>query len=218
MLRWWPQEDSSGSARKCVSNIGRGIKLTFVLLKIVPNLKSAESNSIGGASQQIKSSDTNGVPLQESSAVQPDELPVTKPTYTLFGGNADSTEELNLWRKAFSQLSERQQKTLADLGFDQTSGSAESDIDNLVTSVNAKQKQVEDNMWSAHVGGREVVFRQYTTDIVSWLTKAGDIAVQFAPPQAAVPWSVLKGLLNVSNSLIKSCKIGCVKGANSAIA
>jgi hypothetical protein len=38
--------------------------------------------------------------------------------------------------------------------------------------------------------------------IVDWLGKAGDIAVQFAPPQAAIPWSVIKSVMQVTSPLL----------------
>ncbi|KAF7162457.1 hypothetical protein CNMCM5623_007748 [Aspergillus felis] len=64
------------------------------------------------------------------------------------------------WRDAFSQLPPAKQAILKEMGFGNPKpGSMESSIRDVI------------------------VLREYTTQIVGWLEKAGDIAVQFAPPQ-----------------------------------
>ncbi|KAL4957602.1 hypothetical protein BDW69DRAFT_155926 [Aspergillus filifer] len=35
--------------------------------------------------------------------------------------------------------------------------------------------------------GKDIVLRDYTTSIIGWLEKAGDIAIQFAPLRSACP-------------------------------
>lgn len=109
-----------------------------------------------------------------------------------------SSPEVNLWKQAFSSLEPDKKDILHALGFDKNSGTPVSDISDLVQAVNDKQKQVEEKQWGLTVKGERVVFRRYTQQIVGWLTKAGDIAVQFAPPQANVPWAVLKGLMKLT--------------------
>lgn len=85
------------------------------------------------------------------------------------------------------------------MGLDQLkSASAESTIEDLVGLVNEKQAECEKKFWKVSVGGEDIVLRNYTTQIIGWLEKAGDIAVQFAPPQASVPWGILKSVMQVS--------------------
>lgn len=86
---------------------------------------------------------------------------------------------------------------MSTLGFNEDSGDAKDNIDALKTTVQAKQTKIEEEQWSVSVSGKNIVFREYTESIVGMIQTAGDIAVQFSPPQAAVPWSVVKGLLNV---------------------
>ncbi|KAM0712300.1 hypothetical protein Q7P37_011395 [Cladosporium fusiforme] len=106
----------------------------------------------------------------------------------------------NLWQQAFDQLEPHIQVVLREHGFDGsgTPQGAKQSSDELIKKVNEKQEQVQEKQWGFPYKGKKVVFREYTTDIIGWLTKAGDIAVQFSPPQAAVPWGVLKGLMNIA--------------------
>jgi hypothetical protein len=47
------------------------------------------------------------------------------------------------------------------------------------------------------VGDKGIVLRDYTGKIIDWVGNSGDIAVQFAPPQAAIPWAVIKSVMQV---------------------
>lgn len=74
-------------------------------------------------------------------------------------------------------------------------------MDDLVSEVNKKQEECEKKFWHVNINAEKIVLREYTTQILGWLEKAGDIAVQFAPPQASLPWSVVKSMMKVSMSL-----------------
>lgn len=88
---------------------------------------------------------------------------------------------------------------MASLGLDKlNSGAIKSEIDGLVGLVNQKQDECEKKFWRVSVGDNDIVLRNYTTKIIGWLEKAGDIAIQFAPPQASMPWSIIKSLMQVS--------------------
>jgi hypothetical protein len=102
------------------------------------------------------------------------------------------------WREAFKGLSEKDQKALEKLGFsDRELGPMGPSIKELVGTVREKQQACEDKFLKTTIGGKEIVFREYTTEIVGWLEKAGDIAIQFAPPQASLPWDLVKNLMKV---------------------
>ncbi|CEN61006.1 hypothetical protein ASPCAL07675 [Aspergillus calidoustus] len=102
------------------------------------------------------------------------------------------------WQQAFDSLSEDKQKILRELGFDKPkSANVASNITELIDAVNEKQEECERKFWKLNVGGKEIVFRDYTTSIVGWLEKAGDIAIQFAPPQASLPWDLIKSLMKI---------------------
>ncbi|KAJ5362328.1 hypothetical protein N7541_003172 [Penicillium brevicompactum] len=84
------------------------------------------------------------------------------------------------------------------MGFDNFNGSSiESNIDDLVSVVNKKQEECEKKFWRVSVGGEDIVLRDYTTQIVGWVEKAGDIAMNFAPPQVSLPWGLIKNMLQI---------------------
>lgn len=104
----------------------------------------------------------------------------------------------DLWLEALGSLSESKQENLKKMGFNKETAqsvSVESSIDDLVGVVNKRQDECEKKFWKVKIGDEEIVLRNYTNKIVDWLEKAGDIAVQFAPPQAAVPWAVIKSAM-----------------------
>ena len=109
------------------------------------------------------------------------------------------------WWEAFEQLSEDKQEILKKMGFNNLkSGSMESSIKDLVNTVDKKQEECQNKFWRFKFGGKEIVFREYTDQIVGCLEKAGNIAIQFAPPQASLPWDLVKNLMKVGNSSILS--------------
>lgn len=105
----------------------------------------------------------------------------------------------DLWQDALQRLPQAKQDTLKKRGFDKlSSGSMASNVKDLVGLVNKKQEECESKFWRVSVGGEDVVLRDYTTSIIGWLEKAGEIAIQFAPPQASLPWSLIKSVMQVS--------------------
>ncbi|KAJ5172513.1 hypothetical protein N7492_005106 [Penicillium capsulatum] len=102
------------------------------------------------------------------------------------------------WREAFNGLSEEKREALKKLGFsDEKPGPMGSSIKDLAGTVKEKQKACEDKFLKTKICGKEIVFREYTADIVSWIEKAGNIAIQFAPPQASLPWDLVKNLMKI---------------------
>lgn len=143
--------------------------------------KSADTAS---ASPKTEEQATETQPVPEKPQTQPAQEP--------------DVPAKDRWDVALKQLPPAKQEKLKSLGLDKlNSGSVESEIDELVAVVNTKQEEVEKKFWRVSVGDNDIVLRNYTTKIVGWLEKAGDIAVQFAPPQASMPWSVVKGLMQV---------------------
>lgn len=106
------------------------------------------------------------------------------------------------WKKAFFKMDTDKKAILKEMGFDDVNpGSMESSIKSIASEAKKKQDECEEKFWHVNVGGEKIVLREYTTSIVGWLTKAGDIAVQFAPPQASLPWGLVKNLIQVGDQL-----------------
>ncbi|KAJ5105004.1 hypothetical protein NUU61_002351 [Penicillium alfredii] len=106
-------------------------------------------------------------------------------------------EKKNRWLQAFEQLSESKQEALKKMGFGNPNSDIESSLAEVTNSVEEKQKECEGKFWKAKIGGKEIVFREYTEQIVGWVEKAGDIAINFAPPQAGLPWDLVKSLMKI---------------------
>ncbi|KAJ5614799.1 hypothetical protein N7528_008453 [Penicillium herquei] len=102
------------------------------------------------------------------------------------------------WHDAFKNLSPESQAALLDMGFDKVpTVSMKDSIEGLVDVVNKKQKECEEKFWSISIGGKDFVLRKYTASLLGWLEKAGDIAIQFAPPQASLPWDLIKNVMQI---------------------
>lgn len=133
----------------------------------------------------------------------------TLPTPTAASPNVTHEAEtsIDLWSKAFSLLSEEQTASLAALIgngkpeiADSTDAPALSITQDIIAATKLRQKECERRFWRFPVGHapeREIVLREHTENIVAWVTKAGDIAMEFAPSLAKQVWPGVKALLQI---------------------
>lgn len=70
-------------------------------------------------------------------------------------------------------------------------------IQDLASLAKKRQEECEKKFWKFRVGDHEVVLRDYAVTIIGSLQKIGDVAIQFAPPQASIPWTAVKVLMQV---------------------
>jgi hypothetical protein len=101
----------------------------------------------------------------------------------------------DLWLEAFEKLPKGTQRGL-HLG-DSNEKPLLQQIQDLSSLARTRQEECENKFWKLRVGDHEIVLRDYAVTIVDGLRKIGDIAVQFAPPQASIPWSAVKALMQV---------------------
>ncbi|KAJ0419784.1 ankyrin repeat-containing domain protein [Aspergillus carlsbadensis] len=154
------------------------------------NVAQAPSTTTGPAVAKVPSSVEKSSAREQSPEKKPDPRPDPEPQ-----GKSPIADR---WQEAFASLPEDKQRILRDLGFDKPkSANVASGITELIDAVNDRQEECEKKFWKLNVGGQEVVLRDYTTSIVGWLEKAGDIAIQFAPPQASLPWDLVKSLMKI---------------------
>ena len=109
---------------------------------------------------------------------------------------SSSVARPNLWEVALSKLPEKEQKQLQS-GLN-PQGTFE--INALSTTVSQLQQQVHSERWQVRLGHRELNLRHVLDSIVSWVKKfiaIGDIAVQYDPAHAALPWAALRFVLQV---------------------
>lgn len=111
----------------------------------------------------------------------------------------------DLWGQAFHGLSEKQQAQLSALV---KSGKPDSQpaklkasiIPDLIAVTKQRQQECERKFWRVRIGsgpGDEIILREQAAQIISWLTLAGDIGVQFAPSLVSQVWPAVKTLLNL---------------------
>ena len=85
--------------------------------------------------------------------------------------------------------------------------SLDKDIRDIMVNVEEKQKQCEQKAFTVNVNGHQILIRDYAAKSITWLQKAGDIGIQFAPSQAAGVWAVVKAVSQVRLPLFPSCRI-----------
>lgn len=95
----------------------------------------------------------------------------------------------NLWDLAASRLNDRVKACLDDL--DSTTN-----LDELLSAVKNRRQECEQHQWAI----KRVVLRDVFTKIARWVAKfveVGDVAVQYEPGHAALPWAAVRFLLKV---------------------
>ena len=97
----------------------------------------------------------------------------------------------NLWELAATRLSEKDKQYI---DFNSTTK-----LDDLLSDVKRRRQECEQRQWTV----KKVVLRDLFTKIAKWVEKfveAGDVAVQYDPVHAALPWAAVRFLLKVSGS------------------
>lgn len=116
--------------------------------------------------------------------------------------------EIDLWQQAFDKLSEKHKQSLSTLagGAKPAKGPdsdqpASSIIPDLIAQTRARQEECEKRSWRIKYGrgpADEIILRDQAALIISWLTKAGDIGVSFAPTVVTQIWPCLKAILQIT--------------------
>ena len=75
-------------------------------------------------------------------------------------------------------------------------------ISDILQSVESRKQECIDKQWTVPRGGNKnaVVLRDVFTKIAVWIDKfmvVGDMAVQYDPAHAALPWALIRFLLKV---------------------
>ena len=118
---------------------------------------------------------------------------------------SDKNEAGNLWGQALGSLSEKDKNTL-----EASKTGSKLDIEELLVAAKAKRDICLKNQWEFEFRGRAVNLRYQADKIISWLAKfkeVGDMAIQYDPSHAALPWAGIRFLLQVIPSILFN--IGC---------
>ena len=108
-----------------------------------------------------------------------------------------SNKSQNLWFQALDSLSE-DERALVDF-----ENSNYLDIlESTALLAYEKRKICVQKQWSIKVFGRKIILHDVFEKIMRWIQKfkeVGDVAVQYDPTHAALPWAGVRFLLQVSS-------------------
>jgi hypothetical protein len=110
-----------------------------------------------------------------------------------------------LWCDALQKLSEVDQQAILRIQLTQATQRPLSErIEELVSITRKKQHECEEESYKFCFQGKEIILRDVAEKIVFWLNKfkdVGDVAVNFDPVHASLPWAGVRFLLQVLISL-----------------
>lgn len=107
----------------------------------------------------------------------------------------------NLWALALETLSSETKKTILPI----MSGSELEILRHLRNAAAKKQTECKDKRWKFDLNGRQLILRDVAEKIIVWIDKfkeIGDIAVNFDPVHASLPWAGIRFLLEVRLEII----------------
>ncbi|KAK1969035.1 hypothetical protein LY78DRAFT_380936 [Colletotrichum sublineola] len=105
----------------------------------------------------------------------------------------DVQQVSGLWAEAFQGLDKEYKKSIsANVSFIH-----DNPAEQLMALVRDREDNFKDHSAKITIGGREILWRDCATRVISLLSATVDIGIQFAPSPGPVVWSALKVLLNV---------------------
>lgn len=112
------------------------------------------------------------------------------------GSRSQDVTVKDLWGLALEKLSPEEKDAVSQVASD----SKLEILRHLRTAAEEKRKNCEDQRWKFEVNGRKIVLRDVAQKIIIWIDKfkqIGDIAVNFDPVHASLPWAGIRLLLEV---------------------
>ncbi|KAM5352937.1 hypothetical protein ACJ41O_005659 [Fusarium nematophilum] len=116
------------------------------------------------------------------------------------------TGESELWVQALAKTDERTRKSIEEL---LNHASDKAQADELVSILKKKEEQFKNETAKMEIGGREVIWRNYSSRVVGWVTHIGDMAIPFAPSPSSTVWSALKAHVAQCEDLVAI--LGCAE-------
>lgn len=163
--------------------LGHGLK------KIKVHLRERSRSRLDTASKNPRASTPPPPTIQQD--------PSTILATVIHGTGEDST----LWSNAFKSLPVEAQKSISE---SQKASSKVELLQILLDVTEQKRKQCDDQKWKFTVKGRTINLADEADTIVRWLNRFkafGDIAVNYDPNHAALPWAGESFLLEVRQKM-----------------
>ena len=143
------------------------------------------------ARPSILSRSTSSEPSKQIQSASQDEIAAEATP----APSKDSVVAKDLWADALKELSEEDQLAISSLGRSKLDS-----IGYLLEAAERKKQECDDRKWIINVLGKRIVLRDLATKIISWINRfkeVGDVAVNFDPVHAALPWAGVRLLLEV---------------------
>lgn len=102
----------------------------------------------------------------------------------------------DLWGLALDKLSLEDKEAISRI----TAVSKLDILRHLRTAAVEKRNACDDQRWKFEFNGRQIILRDVAEKIVVWVDKfkqIGDIAIQFDPAHASLPWAGIRFLMEV---------------------
>ena len=102
----------------------------------------------------------------------------------------------DLWGLALERLSKDDKDALSQITLD----SKLDVLQHLHTAAIKKRTECEDRRWKFELNGQQIILRDIAQRIIVWVDKfkqIGDVAVNFDPVHASLPWAGIRFLLEV---------------------
>ncbi|KAM0257949.1 hypothetical protein ACHAQJ_004107 [Trichoderma viride] len=149
-------------------------------------------------SGSLSSSASLSPAIEELTAVISIETPVIADEQPVIA-DEQPNPQANLWGEAFQKANNETQKWIREHKLDLAEQAKPEDhIKEIVHLIESNTLFTEkDTPSKIEIGHQKIVFREYISGVVAFLTMAGDVAINFAPPQASAPWAVVKAVLKI---------------------
>ncbi|CAG9956004.1 unnamed protein product [Clonostachys rosea f. rosea IK726] len=112
---------------------------------------------------------------------------------------AGSGRRSEFWQLAWAKLPDTTVQSLHALSSDHNAAaSSNQDVDDILEMARKQKVACESKQWEVKLGSRSFRIRNGLSKIIDWLQKfkeVGDIAVNFDPVHAALPWAAFRFLL-----------------------
>ena len=127
---------------------------------------------------------------------------LNEPTDGAYGASSTDNPSQNapvprdLWGLALEKLSSEDKVAMSQI----VSGSKLDILRHLEAAAIKRRTECEDRRWKFELNGRQIILRDVAEKIVVWIDKfkqIGDIAVNFDPVHASLPWAGVRFLLEV---------------------
>ncbi|CAG9983963.1 unnamed protein product [Clonostachys byssicola] len=117
---------------------------------------------------------------------------------------AGSGSRSEFWQLAWAKLPPATVQSLQALSKDHNApASSNQDVDHILKLAREKKATFESKQWEVELGSRSFKIRNGLSNIIDWLQKfkeVGDIAVNFDPVHAALPWAAFRFLLQAATT------------------